>query len=213
MVAQLLSSEALKAAIVGTIKKILPDLVKDVVRSVVKEELEKRLPAGAAPGGPPTFAGVVESGLAAGHVARLTTRIRAEEVAREERRDKLIIRGLRVREDAEQDEVMVRDVARVVGVPLERTLIMVKRLGEKKEDGSQILSIKLPVQERLELLRNAKNLKGHPRLGGVYISPDRTPGEQHADFLLRRELREKRRTESDKEWVISRGRVVEKKSD
>ena len=57
------------------------------------------------------------------------------------------------------------------------------------------------------VLKNSMKLQ--ETLPGVYINPDLTQLEQHAQFLLRLELKSKRVEFSGKKWKIAKNLVVE----
>ena len=63
------------------------------------------------------------------------------------------------------------------------------------------------------VLEKAKRLKDETQWEDVYINKDMTEAERKAAYLLRLELRERRREEGDRDrsnFVIHRGRVIEK---
>ena len=213
LVNQMLNSDALKDYLVQFLRKELPKLVQEMISTNIKEEVRqavKEIKDATPVVQAPFFSDILKDGTAAGPVSRITTLIRREEEAREQKKDRIVIRGMELQEssetETETDEEIVRKIADELDVSLDGVRVDTKRVGTKKN----ILSVKLPMDQRLQMLRNSKKLKDHATLSSVYISPDRTPGELHADYLLRCELKEKRESEPGRQWVISKGKVVSK---
>lgn len=214
LVQQLLSSEALKTTLVKLLEEKLPELVRKVVRDevaeLVKEEVKKAIAVVPPPSTTaPSFADILKSGSPSGPVARLAQMVRREEEAHEEKKDRLVFRGLQLDAvDTSRDEETVRTVAEELGVAMDGVRVEIRRLGKK--DGPTLLSAKIPTPQRSEILRASQQLKDSVAFKNVYINPDRTPGERHADYLLRCELKQKRTDQPARRWVISKGKVVEK---
>lgn len=210
MVANILNSNALRDAMVTVLKEMLPDLIKEMLSKecaqLIKEEVAK---ANLGNPTPPTFAEIMKSDLPFEHITQLAKEIRKEEAAHEEKKDRLVVRGITIGEERE-NELAVREMAESIGVSLEGTQLTINSRHMGKQSGQGLMSVKLPQQKRSELLRNAKKLRDVEGYQGVFINPDMTPGERHADYLLRCELKEKRQRTPDKKWVISRGRVIER---
>lgn len=216
LVEQLLASEALKATLVKLLEDTLPELVRKMMREemakLIKEEVKKTVAAipPPAPTQTPSFADILKAGSPSGQVARLAQLVRREEVSQEERKDRLVLRGLKLdADDTSGDEEKVRDVAEELGVSMDGVRVETRRLSRK--EGSLLLSAKIPMPQRSAILRASQKLKDSEDFKEVYINPDRTPGELHADYLLRSELKEKRQKQPDRRWVIAKGKVVEKK--
>jgi hypothetical protein len=205
VIQQVLSSTALKESLVSMLEEKLPLLVKDLVTRLVKEEVGKLLPSRS--DRVPSFADILREGK--GSVSQIASLVRREEEAHEEKKDRLIVRGLKLDEkDESGDEQVVRAVAEELGVSIDGVRLEVKRVG--KGDRPPLVSVKLPSHQRLQLLREAKNLRQKEHYKEVYINPDRTPGEMHADYLLRCELRKQKQDHPDRSWMIRRGAVVER---
>lgn len=137
-----------------------------------------------------------------------------EAMERNRRRKFLIVSGLSeqkhgsAQERISKDTDSVRELAMIVGVddldPEE-----VSRIGRISNDRPRLLRFKCcSVDEKLSLLRAAKDLRQHSAYGGVYINPDLTRIQRRKNKELRDELR--RRREAGEEVVIYRGRVVDK---
>ena len=93
LVSQMLNSDALKEFLVGFLRKELPKMVREIISADVKEEVRKAVEEikDAAPTvQTPSFSDILK-GLAAGSVSRMTTLIRREEDAREQRKDLSLI--------------------------------------------------------------------------------------------------------------------------
>ena len=232
VVVKLLTSLDLKTLIMDAIQVKFPDIIRGIVREVVQEERlqhpatspdddvirglvrevlqEERLKDDPNPG-QRSFADVAKQGIPPIDLARLATQVRWEQASHEEREDRLIIKGIKASEDVKDDEGVVREIAAAAGAPLDGIALEIKRIGDLK-DGKQLFMVKLPKDQRSSLLKNAKNLKDHGTFSGIFINPDRTKGERHADFLLRSALKEKRKEIPDKSWIISKGKIVEKKA-
>ena len=65
-------------------------------------------------------------------------------------------------------------------------------------------------QKRKNLLTGSIILKESPKCSKTYINPDYTKLEQQKQFNLLCELRHKRIDQPNKQWIISRNKIVEK---
>ena len=158
------------------------------------------------------------------------TKHREEAKLREENRKCLIVYGIPETEDNSSDQmredyITVRDLYHE-RVKLEKTdLQQVKRLGPKKVN--QIRPIRLMFEspnKRFDILRNNRNLvledeafeecesdfcneadKHHKH---IYVSPDKTKIERDEEKELRKELKEKRKTDPD--LIIRNGKIIKK---
>jgi hypothetical protein len=137
-----------------------------------------------------------------------------EAMERQRRRKYLIITGLPepkkggVDERSTEDRLTVKELASTLGVddldPEE-----VARIGRISRDRPRLLRFKCcSVDEKLSLLRAAKDLRKHAAYRGVYINPDSTRLQRVKNKELRDEL--KRRREAGEEVIIYRGRIIDK---
>lgn len=193
------------------VANILAESFKNEITKLVKDEVEKAVKSVSVPVSSPNgslFSDILKKGQPSGPVAKLAQLVRKEESEQEFKKDRLVFRGLTLGEDECEDESIVREVAEEIGVNLDGVRLETKRIG--KGERASMVSVKIDSLKRKDVLKNSKNLKGNDKFGNVYINPDRTRGELHNDFLLRSELKERRQAESTKQWVIFRGKVIEK---
>ena len=77
-----------------------------------------------------------------------------------------------------------------------------------RKNKSQVIKITFEeIKNNQEVLKNSMKLQEN--LPGVYKNPDLTQLEQHAQFLLRQELKSKRVEFPGKKWKIAKNLVVE----
>ena len=77
-----------------------------------------------------------------------------------------------------------------------------------KKNKSQVIKITFEeIKSKQEVLKNSMKLQ--ETLPGIYINPDLTKLEKHAQFLLRQELKSKRVEFPGKQWKIAKNLVVE----
>ena len=137
-----------------------------------------------------------------------------EAMERHRRRKYLIVSGLQektqgsVEDRLAEDTHTLKQLASTIGVndidPEE-----VSRIGRISRDRPRLLRVKCnSLEEKISLLRMAKNLRKHTAYSGVYINPDLTRPQRVKNKELRDEL--KRRREAGEEVMIYRGRVIEK---
>ena len=71
------------------------------------------------------------------------------------------------------------------------------------------IMVELESEEKLELLRKAKNLRNIPRWKNVFLRPGLTPAECAIQYELRCLRRKKIEEQPEKRWKISEGKIVE----
>lgn len=82
------------------------------------------------------------------------------------------------------------------------------RAGLAKTGTSRPLIVKLSrPQLVIEVLSNAKKLKGTRFLGSVFLAPDRSPDERREHKKLVEEMKKRRGEEPDKYFFVKRGKV------
>ena len=137
-----------------------------------------------------------------------------EAMERQRRRKFLIISGLpeqqkgNIEERIKGDTAKVTELAATLGVE-DLNLTEVTRIGRISHDRPRLLRIKCcSFDEKLSLLKAAKDLRKHDAYGGVYINPDLTRLQRVKNKELRTELRQRR--EAGEEVIIYRGRIIDK---
>ena len=82
------------------------------------------------------------------------------------------------------------------------------RIGTVKDNSNRPIKVKLrrPGAVR-DVLINAKKLKGHDKLGSIFISPDRSVEERKAHKQLIDEMKKKRNEDPTKYYFIKKGAV------
>ena len=87
----------------------------------------------------------------------------------------------------------------------------IRRIGKIRSDGKKMLKVELSSEEeKRRVLRKAKSLRHKPVYETVFINHDRTIFQQKEYRLLREELKSRR--ENGEDVVISRNKVVERRS-
>ena len=82
------------------------------------------------------------------------------------------------------------------------------RIGTAKTGYNRPIKVKLRRPDTVrEVLTSSKKLKGHAKLGSVYISPDRSLAERAAHKQLIDEMKRRREQEPDMYFFIKRGAV------
>ena len=181
----------------------------EIVKSklvLVEEELSKLKGSDAQTvAGPGTYANVVSKNLNLAVLAR--------EVKKEESRwNNFVVSGTKASSVENADDVLVHELANELDISVEGVRIMTKRLGKAQEgSGHQLLLVTVSKDKRNEFLKKAKNLRTKDMWNGVYISPDLSKQERSIQFKLREERRKAQAEFPNKQWIIVRDKVVEKK--
>ena len=82
------------------------------------------------------------------------------------------------------------------------------RAGVAKAGTSRPLVVNLDrPQSVIEVLSNAKKLKGSRYLGSVFLAPDRSPEERKEHRKLIDEMKKRREEDPDKHFFVKRGKV------
>ena len=91
---------------------------------------------------------------------------------------------------------------------LDAAIVSIKRVPEEPvEDRNRVTIIQLQSKEvRNQILTNAKKLKNTEEYQQVYIDRDMTKKERHEQYLLRRELKQRR--DRGERVAIRKGKVV-----
>lgn len=158
-----------------------------------------------------SFADIVKNGIPKESVSLVAHQIRREEAHQAKCNMNLIIKGLPAKDASDtKDQEEIKDMAESINVTLEGTRLSSKRVGNIRADGSQLLILTLPVEKKTELLKASKKLMDTTDWKHVFISPDKTKAQQHADFMLRQELRLRKSEEPESSWYIHRGKVIKR---
>ena len=136
---------------------------------------------------------------------------------REFRKCNVIITGLdeettgSVAERSERDRNKCEEIFEKLGAT-HRGIKSVLRLGKKRDDNRRILRATLHNEEdKYELLKLSKNLRHMQKFHKVFVKPDLTPLQRRTDFELRRHLRSMRSEQPEKDFIVFKGKVMEKK--
>ena len=82
------------------------------------------------------------------------------------------------------------------------------RAGVAKAGTSRPLVVNLDrPQSVIEVLSNAKKLKGSRFLGSVFLAPDRSPEDRREHKQLIEDMKKRRGEEPDKYFFVKRGKV------
>ena len=82
------------------------------------------------------------------------------------------------------------------------------RIGAAKDEGNRPIKVKLRKRDAvMDVLLNAKKLKGHASLGSIFISPDRSVEQRVAHSKLIDELKKKRQDDPSRHYYIKRGAI------
>ena len=134
---------------------------------------------------------------------QLITHIKSEEREKERRSENLIVS--RNIESEMNDKELVCEILKFTNLTPATKPSTTKITRRNK---SQVIKITFEeIKNEQEVLRNSMKLQ--KTLPGVYINPDLTKLEQHAQFLLRQELKSKRVEFPGKKWIIAKNLVVE----
>ena len=86
------------------------------------------------------------------------------------------------------------------------------RLGKKREDNRRLLRVTLNSEDdKHELMRHSKLLRHKPEFQNVFVKPDLTPLQRKVDFELRKDLRSMKSAQPEKDFVVFKGKIMERK--
>lgn len=198
------------------VKAVLSDISKQI-KELIKTEVTKQLSeiTGIFNGKDRSFADALKEGIDSHsrpkvNAAELSREIKKQDQLQENRKLNLIVSGTKP-DDEKDDKLIVSEVSEALNVSLEGVRVETKRIGQVRQDGSQLLRVKLNAEARHELLIKSRDLKNFQSFRCVYIQPDLTREQQQIQYELRQDLRAKRQSDPQKIWKISRGRVIEVK--
>lgn len=116
-----------------------------------------------------------------------------------------------VAERSKRDENKCKEIFETLGVT-NNGIKSVIRLGKKREDNRRVLRVTLNNEEdKYELMRHSRHLRDTVKFHDVFIKPDLTPLQRKIDFELRRDLRTFRMAQPEKDFVVFKGKVMERK--
>lgn len=148
--------------------------------------------------------------------AKILNSLNRERLSQESKKSNIIISGLTLPDNPDDtaqlqivDQETIKEIAKDLDIDLSTTNFTTRRFGKINDENKQKVLVKLNAEKRKVLLNKARSLRTKLRWENVFINPDLTKAQEEAQYLLRRELREKRQLEPTKRWVINRGQIVE----
>ena len=110
------------------------------------------------------------------------------------------------------DRVQCQELVETLGMP-SSCIREISRIGKMSEGRCRLLKVVVDCEENKRLiLSRAKWLRKSDDFRNVFLKPDLTVLQRKIDFELRKELKTKRLTEPDRDFVIHMGEVVERNS-
>lgn len=89
----------------------------------------------------------------------------------------------------------------------------VSRIGKLVDGRNRILRVTVDTEDNKHfIISHSKNLRHKEQFKGVYVKPDLTQFQRKLDFELRKELKNSRSVHPDKDFIIYRGKIVERSS-
>ena len=99
---------------------------------------------------------------------------------------------------------ILKDEFHLTGVAMKKCI----RLGKPANNRPWLILVTLQyLQQKRDILRNAKQLRDSNKWGNIYISPDLTPKERDLGRKLRAELKD-RRSNGETNLIIRRGQII-----
>ncbi len=137
---------------------------------------------------------------------------------RERRRCNLIIAGVveqtsgSVAEREYADEEICSEIFGSIGLPQSR-IGDLRRIGKLTNERNRLIRITMVEEEdKRFLIKSSRKLRFVEKFKNVYEKPDLTLLQRKIDFELRRELQTTKAAHLEKDFVIHKGKVVEKNS-
>ena len=138
---------------------------------------------------------------------------------RERRKLNLIVFGApdatsgTIAERKEADKEQCCEIFQTIGLP-NCSIKDVARIGRPKEDKKRLLRVTLTAEgDKIFILNHSMKLRRIPQFRNIFVKSDRTDFQRKIDFELRKELDSMKATYPDKEFVIFKGKVIEKSLD
>ena len=192
-------------------QKSLIDLQKEVIQkkseqlksveTTVKEEIK-------------TWAGVVTKSCSniSTAIPKKIKEVVREAVTAEDRSHNVVIFGATEEEDQDKDHTAVNDdtcVRKIFDiVDIGPCFVDHHRAGLKKSGQSRPLIVRVQAPHVvMEVLANAKMLKGSRFYGSCYLAPDRSPEQRATHKKLITEMKKRREEQPDKYFFIKGGKV------
>ena len=89
----------------------------------------------------------------------------------------------------------------------------VSRVGRVNAGKRRLMRVTVDSEEsKWLIISNSKHLRHIEKYKSIYVKPDLTPFQRKLDFELRKELNQRRSTRPDKDFVIHKGKIVERNS-
>lgn len=108
------------------------------------------------------------------------------------------------------DREKATEIFAAIGIP-NCPINGVSRIGALSDKKNRLLRVAVTHEEdRRYLLSNSRLLRQVESFKNIFIKPDLTPLQQKLDFKLRKELQESKSSNPEKDFIIYRGRVVER---
>ncbi len=128
-----------------------------------------------------TPSGVPMTVQSAPDVSTLLTQVRSEKKAQEKKVTNVIISGTKPEED---DKMVVKRLADVLEIDIDSGYTT-RRVGEKKEDGQQLLLVDCKTEACQQLfLVASRKLKETEEYKEIYVNPDLSKEERNAQYIL-----------------------------
>ncbi len=134
-----------------------------------------------------------------------------EAIEIDKRKLNLIIRNMPISIAEDEDDITCfKKIAANLKVDVD--IESCERFGQITVGKPLLLRLKLrSFKQKMDILRNSKDLMLTEEFKEIFISPDRTRRQQAADYALRQELRQLNSVSKD--FYIVRGKITKKKSD
>ena len=144
--------------------------------------------------------------------ASIIDKVQLEERLQKAKSANLVIHGVNPPEEGDTaDSAFVRKLGATLSVDLTPDSFNVKRVPTKPGRDKHVMIVTfVDLNQRLSLLRKAKDLRDFSDYAGIFINPDLTHAERQKQFELRQQLRCKRASDPHKTWIIQGNRVVSK---
>ena len=125
-----------------------------------------------------------------------------EKSAQEHKAKNIIVSGIPT--SNKSDSETIKQLATDLKIEIPSAVnISTRRIGKEKH----LVCATTTTELQKQFIKQAKNLRKMPKWNNIYINPDLTIAQLEEQYLLRKLLREKKKEEPDKEWVIKNGTV------
>lgn len=131
-----------------------------------------------------------------------------EKEDQEAKRKNVVIKGLTIPSTSSNDLNTVTEIISDLNCNIGSISPTIKRTGKNND----LLIVTLTEEKSSYLIRNAKNLRNFEKWSNVFLNPDLTRAQSETQYLLRQALKEKKKSEPDKTWIIKNNKIQAKKS-